>query len=168
MRVVCFRTDVEPLDLRTHPPRSAYVELDGLMLMPRTIDKLRATLPGGHAGVYYIDGPIRGISGYLLRRLGIGEDELREAVRTAKNEPEVAAWLRSRVDTSQYSEINGTLRRIKPKHAEDPEVFRSIYAETMDAHPELLYIIDILEADDRRIFPMIGSESRRTSDRDRS
>jgi hypothetical protein len=147
---------VEPLDLRTRPPRSAHAELDGLMLMPRTIDKLRATLPGGHAGVYYINGPIRGISGYLLGRLGIGEDELREVVRTAKDESEVASWLSSRFDASQYPEINGTLRRIRPKHAEDPDVFRTIYAETIDAHPELEYIIDIVDADDRRMFPTTG------------
>ena len=31
---------MEPLDLRNRPPRSCYAELDGLMLMPRTIDKL--------------------------------------------------------------------------------------------------------------------------------
>ncbi|HVA29208.1 MAG TPA: DUF5069 domain-containing protein [Candidatus Baltobacteraceae bacterium] len=143
---------MKPLDLSAAPPRSCYEELDGLMLMPRTIDKLRAFLPGGNPGGYWIDGPIPGVSGYLLQRLGIEEAALREAVAAAENEDEVAAWLRERTDASQYPVINETLRRIKPKHAQDPAIFVKIYAETLALHPELDRIVDIIEADDRRMF----------------
>jgi hypothetical protein len=143
---------VEPLDLRTRPPRSCHDELDGLMVMPRTIDKLRAQLPGGNPGVYYINDRITGISGYLLERLGIDEDELREAVRDAASDDEVAVWLRERTDASQYPAINVTLRRIKPKHSQDEVWLRSQYAEVLEARPELEFIIDILDADDQRIF----------------
>lgn len=152
---------MEPLDLRRHPPRSGYVELDGLMLLPRTIDKLRAMLPGGNAGVYYIDAStMQGISGYLLQRLGVSEDELLEVVRRAADEDEVARWLRERVDPASYEAINQTLRRIKPKHSQDPADFNRIYAETMAAHPELEYVIDIVDADDKRNFT--SSEARST------
>lgn len=144
---------MEPLDLRARPPRSCYAELDGLMLIPRTIDKLRAQLPGGNPGVYFINGRIKGISGYLLERLAVGEDALREAVRQATSEQDVAAWLREHTDASQYPAINATLRRIKPKHAEDEAWFRGEYAETLEAHPELEFIVDIVDADDRRMFP---------------
>lgn len=143
---------MDPLDLRNKPPRSCYSELDGLMLMPRTIDKLRARLPGGHPGIYFINGKIKGISGYLLDRLGIVEPDLLEAVERATSEGEVAAWLRERTDAAQYPAINATLRRIKPKHAADEAYFRSEYAETMEEHPELEFIVDIVDADDRRRF----------------
>jgi hypothetical protein len=143
---------VEPLDLRTRPPRSGYAELDGLMVMPRTIDKLRAQLPGGDPGVYYINGRIKGISGYLLERLGVSEADLLDAVARAANEDEIAAWLRERTDASQYPAINATLRRIKPKHAQDEPYFRDLYAETLRQHPELEFILDIVDADDRRMF----------------
>jgi hypothetical protein len=145
-------TGMDALDLRTRPPRSCYEELDGLMLLPRTIDKLRARLPGGDAGGYFINGQIMGISGYLLNRLGVGESELLEAVRAAGDENGVAAWLRERTDPAQYPTINASLRRIKPKHAEDEAYFRLEYAETLAAHPELEYIVDIVDADDRRRF----------------
>ena len=143
---------MEPLDLRTRAPRGCYAELDGLMLMPRTIDKLRAQLPGGDPGLYYINGPIKGISGYLLERLGIGEDELREAIRAAENEDQVAAWLREHTQASQYPAINATLRRIKPKHAEDEAWLRSEYAVILSDRPELEFVVDILDADDQRLF----------------
>jgi hypothetical protein len=143
---------MEPLDLRTQPPRSCYVELDGLMLMPRTIDKLRGQLRGGHPGIYFINGTFKGISGYLLERLGIGEEDLLDAVRAAENEDGVAQWLRKRTDASHYPEINATLRRIRPKHAEDPHYILLEYEETVAAHPELEFIVDIVDADDARLF----------------
>ena len=143
---------MEPLDLTLHPPRSCYEELDGLVLLPRTIDKLRAFLPGGNPGGYIINGRMKGISGYLLERLGVSEDEMREAVAQARTEDDVAAWLRTRTDAAQYPAINATLRAIKPKHAEKPDVFAEMYAETLAAHPELERIMDIIEADDRRAF----------------
>jgi len=123
------------------------------MLMPRTIDKLRAQLPGGNPGEYYINGQIKGISGYLLERLGIGEAELLDRIAALPSEDEVALWLRERADASQYPTINATLRRIKPKHAQDEAWLRNEYADTLAAHPELEYIVDILDADDRRRFP---------------
>jgi hypothetical protein len=143
---------MEPLDLRAKPPRSCYEKLDGLMLMPRTIDKLRGRLPGGNPGPYFINGRIKGISGYLLERLGISERQLLDAIARADTEEEIAAWLRSRSDSSRYAAINQTLRRIKPKHAEDEAYFRSEYAETLKLHPELELIVDIIDADDRRLF----------------
>ena len=143
---------MEPLDLRTRPPRSCYAELDGLMLMPRTIDKLRAQLLGGNPGVYFINGRIKGISGYLLERLGIREEQLLEVIRRAKSEDEVAEWLVANTDASQYPAINATLKRIQPKHAEDENYFRAEYAHTIKERPDLKFIVDIVDADDRRLF----------------
>jgi hypothetical protein len=127
--------------------------MDGLMLLPRTIDKLRAQLPGGDPGVYFINGRIKGLSGYLLDRLGVTELDLRDAVALASDESGVAAWLRARTDASQYPAINASLRRIRPKHAQDEAYFREEYAETLRLHPELELIMDIVDADDARRFP---------------
>ena len=120
--------------------------------MPRTIDKLRGFLPGGNPGEYFINGKIPGISQYLLDRLGISVDDLREVVERAANEDEIAAWLRERTDVSQYDAINATLQRIKRKHATDPAYFAELYEHTLAAHPELDRILDIIDEDDRRIF----------------
>jgi hypothetical protein len=37
---------MRPIDLTIQPPRSPYQKMEGLYMMPRTIDKLRAKLPG--------------------------------------------------------------------------------------------------------------------------
>lgn len=144
---------MEPLDLSARPPRSCYAELDGLMLMPRTIDKLRAQLPGGNPGGYWINGKIKGISGFMLEQLGISETDILQAVKDAKSDDDVALWLRERVDASLYPQLNQTLRCIRPRHAEDPEYFGQVYAEVLKAYPELERIVDIVDADDRRMFP---------------
>lgn len=122
------------------------------MLMPRTIDKLRAQLPGGNSGGYFINGRIKGISGYLLERLGIVEADLLAVVARATSDDEVAHWLRERADPSQYGAVNASLRRIRPKHAENEAFFRDEYASTLRQHPELEFILDIVDADDRLRF----------------
>lgn len=144
---------MKPLNLSIAAPRSPYEELDGLLFMPRTIDKLRARLPGGDPGTYFINGKIKGMSGYLLERLGITETDLLAAVAAAADDNEVAAWVRSHTDASRYGEISATIRAIKPKHTADPIYFSEIYSETLVLHPELERIIDIIEADDRLLFP---------------
>jgi hypothetical protein len=147
---------MEPLDLTQQPPRSPFAELDGLMLMPRTIDKLRGFLPGGNPGDYFINGKTPGISQYLLDRLGIALDDLQGVVALAADEDEVAAWLRKHTDATQYPAINATLQRIKRKHAHDPAYFAELYAHTLATHPELEHILDIIDEDDRRIFGTVS------------
>lgn len=122
------------------------------MVMPRTIDKLRAFLPGGNPGEYFINSKITGLSGFMLKRLGIHEDALFAVVASAQTDNDVAAWLRERTDVSQYEALNTMLRNAQPHHAEDEAYFRTLYAQTLAEHPELDKIVDILDADDRRMF----------------
>jgi hypothetical protein len=65
---------MEPLDLTISPPRSPRVQLDGLYMLARSIDKIRAQLPGGKPGVYITE---RGLTKVLLEMLGITHDEVR-------------------------------------------------------------------------------------------
>src|SRR5579864_6149180 len=98
---------MEPLDLRTRPPRGPREKLDGLTMLPRTIDKLRASLPGGNLNGYRV----AGMSARLLAGLGVEEDAIRAAVAAAPDEDAVAAWLRERVDTAQYAALSERLER---------------------------------------------------------
>jgi uncharacterized protein DUF5069 len=74
-----------PLDLTTHPPRSPYEKLEGLFMMPRTIDKLRAKVSGGKIGTYTLRGTsplLPGLSLVLLDGIGVTENSLFKDRRT--------------------------------------------------------------------------------------
>ncbi|MGA7200777.1 MAG: DUF5069 domain-containing protein, partial [Candidatus Cybelea sp.] len=99
-----------PLDLRTHRPRGPRETILGFYLLARTVDKLRAELPGGHLGPYLNHDT--GFSAYLVRRLGLSMDELRQAVASAPDETSVVEWLASRVDAASAPELNAKLETI--------------------------------------------------------
>ena len=78
--------------------------------MPRTIDKLRAKLPGGKIGAYSITtafGP--GLSLMLLDDIGVTEKCLLEIVQKVSVEHEIADWLRKNADLSSVASLNEKL-----------------------------------------------------------
>ena len=87
---------MEPLDLESRPPRSPREQLLGLYFLPRTVDKIRGELPGGKLGGYLVAEST--MSMYVLHKIGVPLEELREVVARAANEDEVAEWLRPRID----------------------------------------------------------------------
>lgn len=138
---------MDALDLSARPPRSPSERLGGLIMLGRTIDKLRASLPGGNLGPYYI----RGFSATLLEELGIDEETLRGVVAGAKNDDEVAAWVREHSDPSRYDEINAMLRkRTIADRIDDPE-WRERYPITASL-PREMPLIEMLDHDDRATF----------------
>jgi hypothetical protein len=134
-------------DLRLHPPRSPRERLAGLVLMARTVDKLRAKIQGT-SGAYKI-GP--GLSQYLLDWLEITEEQLTGAVRNAKDDAEVARWIEEHCDRAKFAEINERLvNRGLRDEAHRQEVLPRY--PVLNERPELRNWFDILEADDAWMF----------------
>ena len=90
-----------PTDLTKRPPRSARARLGGYAILPRALDKLRATL-AGTVGEYHYACPLdqlfltfAGIDPEALKteaKKGLGDGELLEWIRAnAKNKPTDAA-----------------------------------------------------------------------------
>jgi hypothetical protein len=122
----------------------------GFYFLPRTIDKLRAELPGGHAGQYVNEE--RGFSAYIVRRLGLDMDEFRQAVADCADEASLLEWLAVRIDPSAAPALNAkfetfVVERMSP---DDQKLVRRRHP-VMEARPELSKILDILEADDRYV-----------------
>lgn len=138
---------MEPLDLTKAPPRSPKVQLDGLAMLPRTIDKLRATLPGGNPGVYKISG----FSETLLDTIGVKEDDIREAVRRAESDDDVAKWLREHADTGKYAGFNEYILKRSVDDVKDKAAFMERYP-ILKKRPDIYYLADMLEADDAEMF----------------
>ncbi|MGC9991098.1 MAG: DUF5069 domain-containing protein [Candidatus Cybelea sp.] len=140
---------MDALDLTQRPPRSPRELLPGLDLLmaARTVDKIRATLPGGNLGQYQITG----FSSSLLNRLGIVEGLLREAIAKAGSDREVADWIALHSDPASYAEINASLERpTVGERLDDPEFVRR-YPVTRRLAPESSRL-DLLIADDEEAF----------------
>jgi hypothetical protein len=111
------------LDLTQRPPRSPRELLPhlDLLMAARTVDKLRATLPGGNIGEYQITG----FSSSLLNALGISEAELRKIIAQAESDEEVATWIRAHSNPERYAEINAKLEsRTVGERLNDPDFLR--------------------------------------------
>jgi hypothetical protein len=138
---------MQPLDLTVRPPRGPRETVAGLAFMARTIDKLRAEMPGGNMGKY-LNRP-DGLSAFLCKRIGVEMDELRAVVASAPDEEAVAAWLRERVDPARAEEASAklatmTVDRLPPEFQERVRQNHPVMA----SRPELQTFFDIFEADD--------------------
>ncbi|GAC1580322.1 MAG: hypothetical protein NVS3B7_14830 [Candidatus Elarobacter sp.] len=143
-----------PLDLTQRPPRSARVELDGIAYVPRAIDKVRASFPGGNLGEYFILlDTIPTMSAIFYRRMGITHDEFAAAVRDAATEEDVAAWLRPRIDDENIAKWHKQLLDVRICDIKSPA------RETVLANhpggaglPDTAYLVDVFDADDAALF----------------
>lgn len=144
-----------PLDLRLRPPRGPRERLDGLMMMPRTIDKIRATLPGGDPGPYLVT---PGLSAIVLSIINIPMRKLCDAVASAGEDAEIAAWLREYADVSRYEQANAVVSAMRTEHVpyDERALFNELYPEYLRARYPLLF--DLLEADDRELYPSLDNE----------
>jgi hypothetical protein len=140
-----------PLDLRSHAPRGPRETMLGFYFLPRTVDKLRAELPGGHPGAYINED--RGFSAYVVRRMGLNMNEFRQAVADAADEAAVEKWLADRVDAGAATALNAKFESfiVERMSAQDQELVRQLHP-VMGRRPELSKILDILQADDEDAF----------------
>lgn len=139
-----------PLDLRKQPPRGPRETMLGFYLLPRTVDKLRAELPGGNLGAY-LNHDI-GFSAYVVRRLGLDMDEFRDAVARAADEAAVVEWLTARVDAASAVALNAKLETfVVERMSPNDQVLVRKRHPVMQDRPDLTKILDILEADDETV-----------------
>jgi hypothetical protein len=138
---------MDSLDLSSKPPRSPYERLGGLLLLARTIDKIRATLPGGNLGAY----KVQGFSKQLLEKLAIEEDDLRAVVALASDDGEVASWVRKHSDPAAYAQINAAFEGETIGNRRDPEEYFKRYPIARTLPPETT-LMRVLELDDAQSF----------------
>ena len=140
---------MEALDLTQRPPRSPRERLGDLdlLMLARTVDKVRATLPGGNIGPYQISG----FSSSLLNALEMSEADLRAVIAKANDESEIVAWIRGRSDASKYAAFNEKLagRTIADRIGDQRWAARYPIAQGL---PPETPLIDMLVADDEDMF----------------
>jgi hypothetical protein len=137
---------MEPLDLSTAPPRSPRAELASIVFLPRSIDKLRAALPGGQLGEYNIEG----FTTMMFEQLGIAIADVSAIVASAASEDDVAAYVTKHARPGGADAWNAfALHRVifnGDRAAAEEEI------PWLRAHPEIVLALDMLAEDDRRSF----------------
>jgi Domain of unknown function (DUF5069) len=143
-----------PLDLTLHPPRPCRAEIDGIIFLPRAIDKVRAALPGGKLGSYFsLASSTPTLSSMFYHRMGITHEELTTVVASAENDDEVAAWLRARVDGAAIEKLRSQLLGIR-MGALPPQsrtVVNALYGAGAAASDDKL-LVDLVDEDDAATF----------------
>ena len=76
-------------DLTKRPPRSARSLLGGYALLPRMLDKGRATVAGTN-GEFHYDCPL---DQHIINFLGIDAGALKEQLATGKGDGEILEWI---------------------------------------------------------------------------
>jgi hypothetical protein len=139
---------MDPLDLSVTAPRPTRDKIAGVMFLPRTVDKLRAELPGGNLNSYLTDYD-RGLTSYVLYKLGIELGDLRGVVAAAIDED--VTWLTDRIDPARGPAINAKLEamRIDAMRSDDRALFYERHPNvTPGAHESVL---DAIDAEDLKV-----------------
>jgi hypothetical protein len=137
-------------DLTKFPPRSARVRLGGYVILPRMLDKGRATLAGKN-GEYHYACPL---DQRFLDFAGIDPEALKKEL--GKSDTEVLAWIEkhakhkhSPVEIAAWSEF--AERRV-PTDVESREFFNGIHKSIAPQREDIATWFDILDVDDYVTF----------------
>ena len=137
---------MDAMNLSHQPPRQPRAELAGVIFLPRSIDKVRATLPGGDPGPYNIPG----FTQLMLEKLGISVAAFTVAVAAAESDEEVGAFVEQNTTPEKIAEWNAWATTREPRNG-DRIAALEIYP-WLGERPDLIVGLDVLEEDDKRYF----------------
>lgn len=137
---------MEPLDLSIAPPRAPREHLDGIVFLPRSIDKVRATLPGGNPGAY----AVAGFTQIMIEGLGMSVQAFTDTVANAASDEAVAAFVLKASTQAQRDEWNDYAAKRLPRGGDRAAALQAY--PWLSEYPELPLALDVLEEDDRRHF----------------
>ena len=139
-------------DLTQRPPRSPRVRLGGYALLPRILDKGRATLAGKH-GDYKFNCPL---DEHFLSFTGIEAEALKTQLAADKGDGEILAWIQTHAQLkrspaeiaawSAYHDQRG------PGDVEGREYFNELQKQTAPRREDISSWFDLLDVDDFASF----------------
>jgi hypothetical protein len=118
----------------------------GIIFLPRSIDKVRATLPGGNLGQY----SIAGFTHMMLEMLNISIDSFTVAIAKAEDDDAVAAFVRANTMVDERNHWNAFISTREPRGGNREEAYET-YPWLRD-RPDLIYALDVLAGDDVQTF----------------
>jgi hypothetical protein len=142
-------TNIPAPDLTQRPPRSPRSRLGGYALLPRMLDKGRATLVGKN-GEYHYNCPL---DQHIVNFTGIDPKKLLAQLKTGKGDGEILQWIaansktkRTSWEIQQWSDYHD--RRGPDSDAETLQFFAGYVARLTQTREDIRTWADVLELDD--------------------
>lgn len=135
-------------DLTRQPPRSPRVRLGGFAILPRMLDKCRATIAGKH-GEYHFNCPT---DQHFLNFVGIDAEALKREVATGKGDWEILEWISAKAKFKRTeSEIHAWSAycdQRAPNNPEGREYLNGEHAKLAPKRTDIVTWFDLLDLDD--------------------
>lgn len=135
-------------DLTQRPPRSPRVRLGGFVLLPRILDKCRATVAGKN-GEYNYACPM---DQHFFSFTGIDPEALKQEVASGKGDGDLLAWVQ---ENSKFKRTESEVRTWSewqaqrvPMDTESREFFNGLHTKAAPAREDIAGWFDLLDVDD--------------------
>ena len=135
-------------DLTQHPPRSPRVKLGGYAILPRCLDKGRATIANKN-GEYHFACPLDHL---FLDYVGIEPEALKKELAAGKGDGEILEWIeknarfkRQPYEIVAWSEF--VAHRV-PGDNETREFFNGVIGKAAPKREDIYTFFDMLDVDD--------------------
>lgn len=139
---------IQSPDLTKQAPRSARVRLGGYVILPRMLDKCRATIAGKN-GEYHFACPV---DQQFLNFVGIDPEALKNEVASGKGDGEILDWIQKnaknkRVD-SEVAAWNCWQEHRAPNNPDSREFFNGLHKQCAPNRTDIVTWFDVLDVDD--------------------
>lgn len=136
------------VDLTLRPPRSPRVRLGGFVILPRILDKGRASLIGKN-GEYHFNCPL---DAHFFRFVGIEADALKRQLALGKGDGEILQWIhansRSQPNPWQIATWSNYHEFRVPTDLESREFFHEYHKGVGPQREDIAGWFDVLDLDD--------------------
>ena len=141
-------TNISAPDLTQRPPRSARVRLGGYVLLPRMLDKGRATIAGKN-GEYHYNCPL---DQHFISFVGIDADALKDQLAAGKGDGEILQWIEANAKNKRTPwEIELWSRYQETRTVSDVETrefYHGLHKEIAPNREDISTWADVLDLDD--------------------
>lgn len=140
------------IDLTQRPPRSPRVRLGGYVILPRCLDKGRATLAGKN-GEYHYACPL---DQRFLEFAGVDPEALKKQLAAGKSDTEVLAWINEngshKHSDAEIAAWSAFHEHRAPADPESRKYFNDIHEKVAPKREDISTWFDILDVDDYTSF----------------
>lgn len=139
-------------DLTLRPPRSPRVRLGGYVILPRILDKCRATI-AGTVGEYKYACPL---DQRFLTFAGVNPDALKKQVATGKGDGDILKWIsanaRHKPNEEEIAAWSASQENRSPTDIESRDFFQGIHKQVAPKREDIATWFDLLDLDDHVSF----------------